>query len=64
MDVGCGQLLIDGKVKLKQGVEIERLTPKGVVYTDGTTQDVDAIIFALVLVQIRRILCAYIFLCN
>jgi hypothetical protein len=32
IDVGCSQLIIDGKVKIKQGSEIKKLTKTGVLF--------------------------------
>ena len=46
VDVGCAQLIIDGKVKVKQGVEVASLTETSAVFTDGSSLDVDAIILA------------------
>ena len=44
VDVGCSQLIIDGDIKVKSGVEIEALTPSGIRFTDGTEIAADAII--------------------
>jgi putative flavoprotein involved in K+ transport len=46
IDVGASQLIADGKIKIKQGVEIERFTKDGVVFTDGTTLDADIVVLA------------------
>jgi putative flavoprotein involved in K+ transport len=46
IDVGCASLIARGKIKIKQGVEIERFTPRGVVYTDGSTQPADIVVLA------------------
>ncbi|KAH8113515.1 dimethylaniline monooxygenase [Phellopilus nigrolimitatus] len=46
IDVGCASLIINGSVKVKQGTEIDRLTPTGVVFADGSEQEADAIILA------------------
>jgi hypothetical protein len=46
IDQGCAQLIIEGKVKLKQGVELARVTTDTVKFTDGTELKADAIIFA------------------
>ncbi len=48
MDIGCAQLIIDGKVKVKQGVEIARTSSDSVHFTDGSTLEADVIIFAFV----------------
>lgn len=44
VDVGGSQLIIDGEIKVKSGVEIERLTPTGIRFADGTEVTADAII--------------------
>ena len=46
IDVGCAELIISGKVKVKQGVEIDHLTDSTVVFTDGSELEADAIILA------------------
>ncbi|KAI5123150.1 hypothetical protein M0805_000853 [Coniferiporia weirii] len=46
VDVGCASLIINGKVKVKQGVEIDHLTSTGAVFTDGSELETDSIIFA------------------
>lgn len=46
IDVGASRLIIDGKIKVKQGVEIERFTTDGVVFTDGTSLDADVVVLA------------------
>ncbi|KAJ8694671.1 hypothetical protein PTI98_007327 [Pleurotus ostreatus] len=46
MDIGCAQLIIDGKVKIKQGVEIARTSNDSVHFTDGSTLEADVIVFA------------------
>ena len=45
-DVGGSQLIIDGKVKVKQGQEIEEILPHGLRFADGTELEADEIIFA------------------
>jgi hypothetical protein len=44
--VGCAQLIIDGKVKVKHGVELARASADTVTFTDGSELKADAIIFA------------------
>lgn len=44
IDVGASQLIIDGKIRLKAGVEVERLTPTGVAFTDGSEIEADVVI--------------------
>ncbi|KAJ6606257.1 FAD/NAD-P-binding domain-containing protein [Mycena vulgaris] len=46
LDVGCAELIRSGKVKVKQGVEIAQFNEDSVVFTDGSSQDADAVIFA------------------
>jgi len=46
VDIGVSKLIADGLVKIKQGVELTRYTPTGVIFTDGTTLDADVVIFA------------------
>lgn len=41
IDVGCSRLIADGKVKIKQGVEIEKLTKDGVLFKDGVELKAD-----------------------
>jgi putative flavoprotein involved in K+ transport len=44
IDVGCSQLIIDGRIGLKSGVEIERLTAGGIRFADGSEIAADVII--------------------
>lgn len=46
IDVGASQLIIDGKIKIKQGQEISRILPHGIEFADGSTLEADEIIFA------------------
>ena len=46
IDVGASQLIADGKIKIKQGVEIERFTQDGVLFTDGTSLAADVVVLA------------------
>ncbi|KAJ7111319.1 FAD/NAD(P)-binding domain-containing protein [Mycena epipterygia] len=46
LDMGCGQLIIDGKIKIKQGVEIEKLEKDGMVFKDGSKIAADVIVLA------------------
>ncbi len=46
IDVGASDLIADGEIKLKSGVNIERITENGVVLTDGTELPVDLIVYA------------------
>lgn len=36
INVGCSELIIDGKVKIKQGQEVERFEENGVRFKDGS----------------------------
>jgi len=44
VDVGASQLIIDGEIKVKSGVEIEKLTATGILFADGSEIEADAII--------------------
>ncbi|KAJ7790745.1 FAD/NAD(P)-binding domain-containing protein [Mycena olivaceomarginata] len=46
LDMGCGQLIMEGKVKVKQGVEIEKLESDGMVFKDGSRIQADVIVLA------------------
>lgn len=46
IDVGASQLIIDGKIKVKQGQEIVEVLPQGLKFADGTKLQADEIIFA------------------
>lgn len=46
IDVGCSQLIIDGKVKIKQGQEIERFEKTAVRFKDGSFLEVDVVVLA------------------
>ena len=46
IDVGASQLIIDGKIKIKQGQEIAQVLPDGLKFVDGTELPADEIIFA------------------
>lgn len=44
--MGASQLIVDGKIKIKQGQEIEEVKPHGLLLADGTDLPADDIIFA------------------
>jgi putative flavoprotein involved in K+ transport len=44
VDVGASQLIIDGEIRIKAGVEIAMLTPAGIRFSDGSEIEADAII--------------------
>ena len=46
IDVGASELVANGSVKLKSGVNIERIQPRSVVLTDGTELPADLIVYA------------------
>ncbi|KAH7116185.1 hypothetical protein B0J11DRAFT_470398 [Dendryphion nanum] len=46
IDVGASQLIIDGKIKIKQGQEITQIHPHGIEFADGTQLEADEIVFA------------------
>ncbi|KAF3407675.1 putative indole-3-pyruvate monooxygenase YUCCA3 [Talaromyces pinophilus] len=46
IDVGASQLIIDGKIKIKQGQEITQILPNGIEFADGSTLEADEIVFA------------------
>jgi hypothetical protein len=45
-DVGTSQLIIDGKIKLKNDAQISRFTQDGLEFEDGSTLEADAVVFA------------------
>lgn len=46
IDVGASQLIIDGKIKVKQGQEVEAILPHGLRFADGIELEADEIVFA------------------
>jgi cation diffusion facilitator CzcD-associated flavoprotein CzcO len=46
IDVGCSELIADGKVRLTQWEDIDRLVPEGVRRTDGSVTPADLIVMA------------------
>lgn len=46
IDVGASQLIIDGKIKVKQGQEVVEVLPRGLRFADGTEVEGDEIVFA------------------
>ncbi|KAI9841981.1 MAG: hypothetical protein M1837_007547 [Sclerophora amabilis] len=46
IDVGASQLIVDGKIKVKQGQEIERVNPHSITFADGSELEADEIVFA------------------
>jgi putative flavoprotein involved in K+ transport len=46
IDVGASELVANGSIKLKSGVNIERINPKSVTLTDGAELPADLIVYA------------------
>jgi len=46
IDVGASELIMDGRVKLKSGVHIERVEANGVILSDGVSLPADLIVYA------------------
>ena len=46
INIGASELIADGRVHLKHGVELAEVKDHSVVFTDGTEIDVDLILFA------------------
>jgi cation diffusion facilitator CzcD-associated flavoprotein CzcO len=46
LNIGASDLLIEGKIKLKAGIDIERFAPKKVIFADGSTLEADIIVLA------------------
>lgn len=46
IDVGAAQLIIDGKIKVKQGQEITEVLPRGLRFADGSELEADEVVFA------------------
>ena len=46
IDVGASELVADGRIKLKSGVNIERINPRSVTLTDGAELPADLLVYA------------------
>lgn len=46
IDVGCSQMITDGKIKIKQGKEIAKIVEDGIVFQDGSKLEADVIVLA------------------
>ncbi|KAG1820078.1 FAD/NAD(P)-binding domain-containing protein [Suillus variegatus] len=46
IDIGCGKLIIEGKVKIKQGHEISHFDKDGITFKDGSKLSADVIVIA------------------
>ncbi|OLL26601.1 putative indole-3-pyruvate monooxygenase [Neolecta irregularis DAH-3] len=46
IDVGCCKLIGDGKIKIKQGVEIDSFDKDGIIFCDGSKLEADIVVLA------------------
>ncbi|GAP83029.1 putative flavin-containing monooxygenase [Rosellinia necatrix] len=46
IDVGASRLIAEGKIKVKQGQEIDEVLPRGLRFRDGAELEADEIVFA------------------
>lgn len=46
IDVGASKLIAEGKIKVKQGQEIDEVLPNGIRFADGTELEADEIVLA------------------
>ncbi|KAL9578088.1 MAG: hypothetical protein Q9212_005947 [Teloschistes hypoglaucus] len=46
IDVGASQMIADGKIKIKQGQEIERVNDHSLTFADGSELEADEVVFA------------------
>ncbi|KAJ6010310.1 Dimethylaniline monooxygenase (N-oxide forming) [Penicillium sp. IBT 35674x] len=46
IDIGASQLIVDGKIKVRQGVEIDEILPNGLRLKDNSVLPADEIVFA------------------
>ena len=46
IDVGASQMIADGRIKVKQGQEIERINAHSITFADGSELEADEIVFA------------------
>ncbi|KAJ6493419.1 FAD/NAD-P-binding domain-containing protein [Mycena sanguinolenta] len=56
LDVGVTDMIRSGQVKIKHGVEIARFTKNSAVFTDGSSLEIDAVVFATSYQNIRDIM--------
>ena len=52
--MGVADLIINGSVAVKSGVEIQVFRENGVQFTDGSELDIDGVIFACVFVLLHN----------
>jgi NAD(P)H-nitrite reductase large subunit len=45
-ETGASQLIVDGKIKLKSGPQIEKFTEHAIQFDDGSELEVDVVVFA------------------
>ncbi|KAJ6604023.1 dimethylaniline monooxygenase [Mycena sp. CBHHK59/15] len=53
LDVGCAQLIREGKIAIKQGVEPASFTEDSIVFSDGSSLPADVVIYATAYQSIR-----------
>ncbi|KAG2340288.1 FAD/NAD(P)-binding domain-containing protein [Suillus weaverae] len=46
LDIGCGKLIVEGRVKIKQGQDISHFDKDGVTFKDGSKLSADVIVLA------------------
>lgn len=46
INVGASELIAEGKIKVKQGQEIEEILPHGIRFADGSELEADEVVFA------------------
>ncbi len=46
IDVGASELIVEGKIKLKSGVEVSRIKEHAIAFSDGSELPADLIVFA------------------
>lgn len=56
IDVGAAQAIIDGRIRVKSGVEVADFAPREVVFTDGATTGADVVILATGYGNVRDII--------
>jgi len=47
INVGCSDLIAAGKIKVKQGVKVEHLEADSVIFSDGSSLQVDMVVIAI-----------------
>ncbi|KAG1807045.1 FAD/NAD(P)-binding domain-containing protein [Suillus subaureus] len=46
LDIGCGKLIVEGRVKIKQGQDISHFDKDGITFKDGSKLSADVIVLA------------------